>query len=180
YATKDSKTGIPRGFSTPSKRIEVYCQVFKDYGYNPLPDYREPAVSTSERYPLLIIGEKLLEYCHGWGRVLPSLRKRVPHPFVEINPIAARERGIKNGEWVIIETDNGSIKVKAKLTDTTAPDVVCTQHGWWQGCPSLELPEYDPYSSSGANANVLYSSMFADPISGSLPIKVCPCNVRKL
>lgn len=186
YSQKDPKTGGPRGFDTPSRKVEIYSQVFKDHGYDPLPLYHEPAVSplsqpaVAEKYPLILICSKLLQYCHAQGRAVPSLRKAVPHPFVEINPRKAKELGVKNGEWVALESPSGSIKLQAKVTDKIPYGVVCTQHGWWQACPELNLPGYDPYSSEGANLNLLYDNEAEDRISGSLPYKAYLCNVRKL
>ena len=75
-----------------------------------------------------------------------------PGKRAEINLGKAEELGIKDGEMVIIETLNGKIKAKARLTDGVSPHVVCTQHGWWQECPELGLPGYDPHSTEGRNA----------------------------
>jgi hypothetical protein len=60
------------------------------------------------------------------------------------------------------------------------PVLVWTQNGWWQACHALGLPGYDPYSLEGVNANLLYQTDEIDPISGSLPIKGYPGNVRKV
>ena len=173
------------GFPTPSKRVEIYSPVFKNHGYDPLPIWKEPVTSRlaqinlTEKYPLILTGAKVIQFCHSQHRALPSLRKAVPHPFLEINPKKASEIGFNDGDWVILETPYGSITLQAKLTGEIPYSVVCTQNGWWQGCPELNLPGYDPYSTEGANANLLYNSEEIDPISGSLPIKGCPCNVRK-
>jgi len=80
---------------------------------------------------------------------------------------------------VVVETPYGSITLQAKLTDRIPYDVVCTQNGWWQSCPELNLPGYDPYSPEGANSVLLYSAENIDPLSGCLLIKGHPCNVRK-
>jgi len=86
----------------------------------------------------------------------------------------------RDGDIVAIETPGAAIRVKAKLTDAVSPDVVCTQHGWWQECQELKLPGYDPYSASGANVNLLYTGKHFDPLSGSYPNRGYPCRVRKL
>jgi hypothetical protein len=57
--------------------------------------------------------------------------------------------------------------------------VVCTQHGWWQGCKALGLPAYDPFSEEGANVNLLVPNELADPITGSIPHKSYVCNIKK-
>ncbi len=173
-----------KGFATPTGRVEVFSQAFRDKGYDPLPTYQESLASLrgqpqEARYPLLLINSKVQEFCHGQHRSVPSLRQRVPHPFLEIHPNDAAPRSIHDGEWVKLETRQGSIKVMAKVTEDIAPGVVNTQHGWWQACPELGLPGYDPYSSEGANVNLLVANDLTDPISGSVPHKGYPCEVRK-
>lgn len=186
YCKKDPETGIPRGFKTPSKRIEIYSQLFKDYGFDPLPVYEEPLLSPMspqdlyKKYPMILTCSKLLQFCHGQHRSIPSLRKVIPHPFVEINPETARKQNIANGEWVFVETPEGKIRLKAKFTKGIRPDTVSIQHGWWQACPELDLPGYDPFSSEGANANLLYSTRYIDKISGSVPYKAYLCGVSKI
>jgi anaerobic selenocysteine-containing dehydrogenase len=186
YSQRDQEAGTPKGFRTPSGRIELFSQTFKEHGYDPLPVYQEPAISPISKpewireYPLILTCSKLLHFCHGQHRALPSLRRAVPHPYVEIHPEKARQLSIENGEWVYVKTPFGKIKSKAKLTDEIAVDVVCTQHGWWQSCPELDLPGYDPYSSEGANANLLYSTESIDKISGSVPYKAYLCKISKI
>jgi anaerobic selenocysteine-containing dehydrogenase len=133
-----------------------------------------------EKYPFILTCSKLLPFCHGQHRSIPSLRKMIPYPFVEIHPETAKELGILEGEWVSLETSEGKIRVTAKLTDRVGPRTVCIQHGWWQSCPELGLPGYDPFSSEGANANLLYSTRHIDPISGSVPYKAYLCRVDKV
>jgi anaerobic selenocysteine-containing dehydrogenase len=182
YSSKDD-AGNFAGLPTPSKRVEIYSATFREHGYEPLPTWQEPDIfkraDIAEKYPLILTGSKVLEYCHSRHRALPSLRKRVPNPFLEINVTKASELGFKEGDWVVVETPYGSITVQAKLTDGIPYDVVCTQNGWWQSCPELNLPGYDPYSPEGANSVLLYSSENMDPLSGCLLMKGHPCNVRK-
>jgi anaerobic selenocysteine-containing dehydrogenase len=183
YSRKDS-AGNFAGFPTTSKRIEIYSPIFKEHGYSPLPTWHEPACfrkpEQDGKYPLILTGSKVAEYCHSQHRALPSLRKRVPNPFLEVHPQKALELGFKDGDWLIVETAYGQATLQARLTEGIPYDVVCAQHGWWQACPELSLPGYDPYSERGANVNLLYSGNDIDPISGSLPIKGQPCNIRKV
>ena len=182
----DSETRAYRGFKTPSRRVEIFSQRFKDYGYDPLPVYREPVVSPVSRpelkdqYPLILICNKLLQFCHGQHRAIPSLRQAVPHPFVEVHPATAAAIGIEHEAWVTVETFRGRIQCRAHLTDKIGENVVCIQHGWWQPCPELQLPGYDPYSAQGANANLLFDTDAIDPISGSVPYKAYLCNIQKI
>jgi len=185
FSQTDENTGAPKGFSTASRRIEIYSQAFKDHGYDPLPVYREPLISPKSKpewareYPLILTCNKLLYFCHGQHRALRSLRKAIPHPFVEMHPLKARELNVEDDEWVRVETPSGKIRVRVKLTEAIHADVVCIQHGWWQSCPELGLPGYDPYSADGANANLLYDTRYLDNISGSVPYKSYLCKISK-
>lgn len=187
YSRTDPERRVPIGFNTDCKRVEIFSQLFRDHNCEPIPDYKEPVVSDAEnreevlnRYPLTLTAFKFLQYCHGWGRCLPSLRKIVPEPFIEINSAKAKELGVKEGEMVILETTHGKIEVKAKVTDAIAPNVVAAQTGWWQECQELGLPGYDPYSPKGRNINLLYSTKAWDPVTGSYQLRGYPCAVRKL
>ncbi len=179
YAKINPETGVPFGFNTPSRKVEIYLQLFKDYGYEPLPIYEKPGRGTGKDYPLIMTCIKLHAFSHTRDRNLPSLRRLIPEPYVEIHPARARELSITEGDWIIIETEAGSMSAKAKLTDMVDIDVVCTQHGWWQECPELGLPGYDPYSENGSNIQLLISSKMSDPIMGSYQLKGIPCNIKK-
>jgi len=69
-------------------------------------------------------------FCQTQHRALPSLRKRALYPEVELHPAAARARGIAAGEWVRIETPEGSMRARARLNDSLDPRVVVGEHGW--------------------------------------------------
>lgn len=175
-----------KGFDTPSGLVEIYSETFLNKGYDPLPVYKEPLMSPisqpklAKKYPFILTNFKLLAYCHGQHRGLPSLRKLVPDPYIEINGVKAQEMGIKQGEWINLETPNGSIRLKAEFNAEIAPQVVCTQHGWWQGCTALGMPAYDAFSDLGANVNLLVSNELHDPITGCVPHKSYICNISKI
>jgi anaerobic selenocysteine-containing dehydrogenase len=175
----------PRGFNTPTRKIELYSETLLEHGYPPLPQYDEPLVGPvsrpdlAERFPLVLTCTKHTLFCETQHRALPSLRRLAPDPEVELHPSAAAERGIGPGDWVQIETPLGSVRARAKMNDTLAPDVVCGQHGWWQACPELGLPGYDPFDSEGANLNLIIGNDAIDPISGSVPHRAYLCEVRR-
>ncbi|MGE5302951.1 MAG: molybdopterin-containing oxidoreductase family protein [Alphaproteobacteria bacterium] len=181
---KKDKDGRARGFATPSKKVELFSFAFAAHGYPALPEYVEPAVSPLSRpeiaadYPLVLTNAKFTTYMHSQQRSLPSLRRASPEPSASIHPESAARYGIENKQWMIVETPRGAIKVKAQVTASIVPGVVCCQHGWWQACKELELPGYDPYSGDGANPAVLIGTDFADPVSGSLPHRSYLCRVR--
>ena len=151
----------------------------------PLPEYEEPLVSPlsrpelAERYPLILTCAKNTLFCESQHRALPSLRRKAMDPEVELHPVAAAERGIHPGDWVDVETPEGSIRARALLNDTLKPDVVCGQHGWWQACAEIGAPGYDPFGPDGANFNLIIGNEAIDPISGSVPHRAYLCQIRR-
>jgi anaerobic selenocysteine-containing dehydrogenase len=183
YAEPDAN-GATRGFATPSRRVELYSQDFLDHGYAPLPDFVEPPIGPvarpdlAARFPLILTSAKSSVFCESQHRALRSLRKHAPHPEVGMHPAAAMARGIAEGDWVSIETQQGSVRAKARLNGNLDPRVVVGEHGWWQGCAALGVPGYDPFGPAGANLNLLIGTADRDPVSGTAPHKSYLCEIR--
>lgn len=165
------------GFKTTSKKIELYSESLRKMGSDPLPVFHEPPESPvsspelSKRYPLILItGTKSIGYFHSAHRNIPRLRKLVPEPLLEIHPVAAKERKIEDGDWVEIETERGSIRHKAELSEKVDPRVVAAPHGWWYGYK-------DGWKE--VNINVLTEGKIHDPDVGSNVLKGLLCEVKK-
>jgi anaerobic selenocysteine-containing dehydrogenase len=184
YATE--KDGVPAGFSTPTRKVEVYSERLLEHGYRPLPDYDEPLVGPvsrpelAERFPLVLTCAKQPQFIHSQHRALPSLRRRVPDPEIELHPAAAAERGIQTGDWVVVTTPDGSNRVRARLNESLDPRVVSGQHGWWQAAPEIGAPGYDPFGPTGANFNLLIGGAHRDPISGTAPLRSYLCQISRI
>jgi anaerobic selenocysteine-containing dehydrogenase len=126
----EQKDGVPSGFATPTGKIELYSETFLEHGYPPLPEHVEPLIGPvsrpdlAERYPLILTCAKSTQYCESQHRALPSLRRRARDPAIELNPVAAAERGIRAGDWVTIETPEGRIRARAQLNESLERNVV--------------------------------------------------------
>jgi anaerobic selenocysteine-containing dehydrogenase len=177
--------GVPRGFATPTRRIELYSQTLLEHGYPPLPEYAEPLMGPvsrpelAERFPLILTCAKHTLFCETQHRGLPSLRRLAPDPEVELHPAAAAERGVRPGDWVHLETPLGSVRARARLNESLKPNVVCGQHGWWQAAPEIGAPGYEPFGPDGANYNLIIGNEAIDPISGSVPHRAYLCQIRR-
>jgi anaerobic selenocysteine-containing dehydrogenase len=178
----DGNGGGPRGFATPSRKVEIYSQTFLDHGHAPLPEFVEPAMGPDSigDYPLILTSAKSPHYLQSQMRGLPALRRREPDPRLEMHPEAATARGIEDGAWVAVSTPHGRMRARARLVGTLHPRVVSATHGWWQGCAALSQPAYDAASEAGANINALIGNDALDPISGSVPFKSYLCQVSPL
>ena len=148
-------------------------------GISPLPIYREPPFSPvsapdlHKEYPLILTtGAKIKTFFHSEGRQIKSLRAANPYPLVEIHPATASDLKIEEGDWVWIETWENRVKMRARLHDGIAEDVVSAQHSWW-------FPEKDPpeYRWKRSSVNLLFGDMEYDPDSGSEALRSALCRV---
>ena len=178
YAQSDARTGEPRGFETPTRRIEIYSTPFAQAGYPPIPSI-DARAGADQRYPLNLTFYRLVQFCDEQHRNIPRLRRTVPEPFLEIHPKTARAADIIDGEWISLETETGKVRLKAKFNDSLHPDVVATVYGWWQACQELKLKGQDPFTQIGANTNLLIANSDVDPISASVAHRSQKCRVRR-
>jgi anaerobic selenocysteine-containing dehydrogenase len=121
-----------------------------------------------------------VQFCHSQHRSLPRLRRHSPDPQVELHPAAAQARGIAADDWVVIETPRATMRARARLVSTLAPDVACAQFGWWQPCEPLGLAGYPAAGEGAANYNALIDTAVTDPLSGTVPLRSGLCQIRKL
>jgi formate dehydrogenase major subunit len=92
-----------------------------------------------KQFPLIMTSGRLVEY-EGGGEETRSnryLAELQQHMFVEINPKAANDRGVRNGEDVWVTSPTGArIKVKALVTERVDAETVFMPYhfsGHWQG-----------------------------------------------
>jgi formate dehydrogenase major subunit len=92
-----------------------------------------------QQYPLIMTSGRLVEYEGGGDetRSNPWLAELQQEMFVEINPKDANDRGVRNNEYVWVETPSkAKLKVKSQVTERVAPGTVFLPFhfaGWWQG-----------------------------------------------
>ena len=159
-----------KGFSTPSKKIEIYSETFEKAGFDPLPTYREPDQSPRSnpelfrRYPLILTtGARNLYFTHTQHRNIKGLREKRPEPYAEVHPNTAKNYGIKDGDPIIVESNRGRIRVKALVTEDMSEGVVSIPHGW----------------AREANVNLLTDVHCREPIMGYPQMKSQLCSIRR-
>jgi len=158
------------GFNSPSGKVELVSSTLEGAGFDPLPDHREPPespISSPEKareYPLILTsGNRTPLYFHTEYRNLPWLRAIIPDPTVDIHPQTARDLGIKQGDWVRLETPRGSASMRANLTQGVHPKVIATVHGW----------------TGSGNDNALTDNEFGATAIGSCPYRGLLARVSK-
>ena len=98
----------------------------------------------SKQFPLILTSGRLVEYEGGGDetRSNPWLAELQQENFVEINPKDAESRGIKNNQFVWVQSPTGAkFKVKSLITERVAPGTTFVPFhfaGWWQGADLLD------------------------------------------
>lgn len=177
-AKKEYKKPEEELFMTPSGKVEIYSQKLEGLGCSPIPLFEELSqfrFDPSKEYPLLLFNGKEAPYMLTGYKQIDFLRSKKPQPTVELNPATAEELGLKEGEWVHIETKKGRIKQILSLNSDLNPRLVYASFGWWFPEESEDL-----YQFRKSNINVLTESAAPfDPVTGSVELGGIPCKVYK-
>jgi formate dehydrogenase major subunit len=98
----------------------------------------------AHEYPVILTSGRLVEY-EGGGeetRSNPWLAELQQEMFCEVNPADAAAQGVKNNDYIWVETPiKARIKVRALLTERVAPGVAFMPYhfgGWWEGRDLLD------------------------------------------
>jgi len=139
-----------------------------------------------EKFPIILTSGRLVEY-EGGGeetRSNPWLAELQQENFVEINPKAAADRGIHNGEYVIVSTPTGArLKVKAMVTMRVGEDTAFIPFhfsGWWQGKDMIDsYPEGAHPIVRGEAVNTATTYGY-DSVTMMQETKTTICNIEKM
>lgn len=139
----------------------------------------------AKKFPLILTSGRLVEY-EGGGeetRSNPWLAELQQVAFVEINPKAAAERGIRDGDRVWVVSPTGArLNVQARVTECVGPDTCFMPFhfsGHWQGVDML------PYYPKGAHPVVRGEAVNTgttygyDAVTMMQETKTTICNVEK-
>ena len=105
---------------------------------------QEANKDAADSYPIILTSGRLVEY-EGGGeetRSNPWLAELQQEMFCEVNPADAKNQGVKNNDYIWVETPaKVRIKVRAMLTERVAPGVAFMPYhfgGWWEGKDLLD------------------------------------------
>lgn len=170
-----------KGFSTPTRKIELYSTILEKWGFDPLPKYTEipeSPISTPDlaiKYPYILnSGLRTPTFFHSENRMIPWLREIRPDPIVEIHPETAKKHDIQEGDWVWIESRRGRAKERAKLNTGIDPRVIVAEHGWWY--PEIKSSDHG-WETSNINLLTDNSHESMDPVMGATNLRVLLCNI---
>jgi thiosulfate reductase/polysulfide reductase chain A len=154
-------------FPTASGLINLYSEELADAGFDPMPVY-EPVDEPPPGFFRLLYGRSPV---HTFAKTqnTPVLSDVDPENEVWINEDAAEELEINDGQYVMLENQDGkrSGPVKVKATQRIRRDAVFIVHGFGHDSPGLTRA-----NGKGASDTELQSRYRIDPISGGAGMRV--------
>lgn len=189
--------GLPRGFATMSRKVEVYSEAMLRLArtgfpymypyeqpscddYSPICVFKEPTESplTDTEYPLVITTGRLPHFHHGTMRHAPFIRELMPVPELRINPKTAAEYGIEHLDWVKITSRRGSSHARAYLTEGIAPGVLITERFWNPECFDDTQSSITP-GFEECGYNVMSADEFQNPVFATNSYRAFTVKIEK-
>lgn len=148
---------VKNPLNTPSGRIQISSETYARTGDSSYPVYK-PAL-LSERYPLRMITPKSRYRINSTNYNIAWFRER-EEQALWIHPDDAAERGIAEGEKVMVSSPQGALHIEAHVTDDMMKGVVCLLEGAW-------MKFNDEGVEINGSVNVLTSTVPTLPSHGS-------------
>lgn len=154
-------------FGTPTGKIELFADALAKSGLAPLPEY-EPTPEPPAGMFRLLYGRSPV---HTFGRTqnTPLLSELMPENEVWINVRAASKLGLRAGDRVMVENQDGarSGPVRVKATERIRADAVYMVHGFGHTAPAMKRA-----NGRGASDTALQTRYALDPICGGAGLRV--------
>ena len=149
-------------FATTSGKIEFYSEDLAELGLDPMPVYT-PHESPDQGFYRLNYGRSPM---HTFSRTInnPNLSDLTDENTLWVNPKVARIEGLKNGQYVWLENQDGiisSFSIKVRVTERIRWDSVYMYHGFGHDNKKLSRAH-----GKGASDTELISSIKVDPLMG--------------
>ncbi|RUM89016.1 MAG: hypothetical protein DSZ24_02300 [Thermodesulfatator sp.] len=149
-------------FGEKGLKVKLAIEDFEDEDFSPVPIF-EPAPAPPEGYARLIYGRVPV---HTFSRTMNNewLHHEWPENQAWINDEVAAKLGLKDGEEIVLENQDGkrSFPVKVKVTPGIRPDCIYLSHGF--GSRSSKLSRA---YRKGASDQFLITHYVQDPFMGA-------------
>ena len=124
-----------------------------------------PAEPTDAEYPYVLSTGRVLEHWHTGTMTMAAeeLRRAQPEAFCEVNPVDAKDLGIRSGDMLRITSRRGESIIKARVVDMPRPGMVFVPFHWDKKNSLINDVTIDAY----------------DPGSKQPEFKICAVKLRK-
>ncbi|MGZ5427894.1 MAG: molybdopterin-containing oxidoreductase family protein [Thermoanaerobaculia bacterium] len=162
-----TEDGLELTFNTPSKKIELFSKQMEAAGVPPMPVYTRHEQPADGQFRLLFGRTPV----HTFGRTTNNrfLSEVTRDNEVWLNARIAKERGLANGERVVLVNQDGvrSTPARLKATQRIRPDCVFVVHGYGHTSPGLKFAK-----GRGLDDTTLVTKIAVDPVAGSTGMSV--------
>jgi len=154
-------------FTTTSGKVELYSEALEKAKMKPMPEY-EATPEPPAGFFRLLYGRSPV---HTFARTqnTPLLNELMPENEVWLNDEAATKLGLKHGDRVMLENQDGikSGPIRVKATPRIRQDCVFLVHGFGHDAPRMTRAH-----KRGASDAMLQTKYKLDPISGGAGLRV--------
>ena len=158
-------------FNTPSNKIEIASETLRKSNQPAVPAWIEPPAPEAGKFYLLT--GKVGQHTQFATQNNLWLHQVYPENELWLNPQAAAQHGIHNGDKVKVTSDAGSVVIKVKVTEGIRPDCVWMTQGF--GHKSRGLKTAYGVGASDSDLHVT----FTDPVSGGQALSQTFVTVEK-
>lgn len=167
------------GFPTATGKVEFDSTILKTYGYEPLPKFvvgeetLESESGIKEEFPLVLnTGARIQTTFRTQHLNIDGLLDHQDRPYIYMNEDDAKDRGIEDGDRVLVKTKRGEIEVFAK-----------TNREILKGDTELNFGGGSPIQGEfwrRANTNSLTDNSNCDEVTGFPVFKQLLCEIKKI
>lgn len=162
--------------------LELYSEIMEDKGLPTMPGWTDaPELAAMKPEDLVLTTYKSATQIHSRSANCKWLTEIHHDNPAWINPVTASERGIADGDAIVIRSEFGELESHARVTPAIVPGTVAVSHhcGHWEygryasGRKAPMAGDDDPdleriwWQANGAHPNWIIGNR-ADPISGQL------------
>jgi thiosulfate reductase/polysulfide reductase chain A len=156
------RDGEEKEFYTNTGKIELYSTALAEEGFDPMPVYK-PHMEPPAGYYRLNYGRAPM---HTFSRTAnnPNLTDLMDENVVWVNPKVAKEWGLKAGQEVYLQNQDGVVSdfpIKVRVTERIRFDSVYMVHGFGHNHKQLSRAH-----GRGASDSQLITRVLVDPIMG--------------
>ncbi len=178
---------VPEGYSssgeTKTGKYNFKNPVAEERGLDALPDYKDPYTDWPDlepdaNYPLILGNMRFAEHEHASTQNNYYLMTLVGKNPVWINYLDAKERGIKNGDQVVVKSPWGELVSEAFVTWHIRRGVTAMGGGFGHNRGLEGDPKY-PHLGGTKGAGALMPPNVSDIYTGSAPLKLIKVQVAK-
>jgi formate dehydrogenase alpha subunit len=131
----------------PGTKVLHVGQFSRGIGHFSGVEWQPPAEEPDEAYPLVLTTGRVLQHFHTGTMThrVAGLEQLEPEERLRIHPSDAAQIGLEDGDWSLVSSRRGEVRVRAKLTKQVQPGVVFLTFHFAEALGNmLTIPALDP------------------------------------